>query len=108
MQLLSLSVILLALGAQAVPTKEGHGHKGKIIDKPNNGNETVSTYALGVRISPSSRSYHTFPAFPANYLSTEQQCTSFEGQCLVNGRRQICQIGTVRQSRLPFHLLRSH
>ncbi|KAM0193054.1 hypothetical protein ACHAPA_004019 [Fusarium lateritium] len=53
MQLLSFSFVLLAaLGAQAMPAKQG----------------TAGILALG-------------------------QCTAFEGQCLVNGRREICNIG---------------
>lgn len=77
MQLLSFSFVLLAaLGAQALPAKEG----------------TVGLLALGVCIM----SFMTFFGHYANQSPPEQQCTAFEGQCLVNGRREICNIGKVR------------
>lgn len=45
MHFLTFSVALLgALGAQAFPTKDGHGTNGTAT------NGTISTYALGVRI----------------------------------------------------------
>jgi hypothetical protein len=77
MQLLSFSFVLLAaLGAQAMPAKEG----------------TVGLLALGVCIM----SLMSALGHYANQSPTEQQCTAFEGQCLVNGRREICNIGKVR------------
>ncbi|KAF5702544.1 hypothetical protein FMUND_13424 [Fusarium mundagurra] len=67
MKLISISFALLAaLGAQAMPTNG-------TIDGTAKG--TFGTLALG--------------------RSSQQQCTGFGGQCLVNGRRQICNVGKV-------------
>jgi hypothetical protein len=77
MQFLSFSFVLLAaFGAQAMPAKEG----------------TAGLLALGVCIA----SDMLVPGCYANQSPSEQQCTAFEGQCLVNGRREICNIGKVR------------
>lgn len=80
--LLSFSFVLLAaLGAQAMPAKEG----------------TVGLLALGVCIM----SVMSVLGHYANQSPLEQQCTAFEGQCLVNGRREICNIGKVCHSIFP-------